>query len=446
MPIWEPQKERVSRDDLRQTQLERLQATLNRVFKNVSFYRRRFKEIDFSPEDDFTEIGDLERLPFISGQDISESYPYEMFAVPLHEVVRVHASSGSSSNPRVVGYTREDLKTWSNLVARILSAGGVVQDDVIQITFGYGLLTGGLGIHYGAERIGASVLPTSVGRTERQIKIMQDFRTTVLVCTPSYALLIADRMDSIGLSAKKLSLKYCICAGEPWTEEMRSEIEGRLFVKATDNYGISEVLGPGIAGECLHQCGMHIQEDHFLAEVIDPKSGTVLGPGMKGELVLTTLTREAFPVIRFRTGDICSITDEPCACGRTFRRISRIYERCDDVVVVKGINIIPDRIGDILQEIRGERPVFQLVLVRQGHRDQLEILVEVTEQLFFDKMREQRTLVDVMSRKIANFIGITPIIKLVERGSLEREGDRVKPFVDRRFEASAHVPSRHSEP
>ncbi len=251
MPIWEPQKERMSRDDLRQTQLERLQATLNRVFKNVSFYRRKFKEIDFRPEDDFTELADIERLPFINGQDISESYPYEMFAVPLHEVVRVHASSGSSSNPRVVGYTRQDLQTWSNLVARILSAGGVVQDDVIQITFGYGLLTGGLGIHYGAERIGASVLPTSVGRTERQIKIMQDFRTTVLVCTPSYALLIADRMDSIGLSAKKLSLKYCICAGEPWTEEMRREIESRLFVKATDNYGISEVLGPGIAGECV---------------------------------------------------------------------------------------------------------------------------------------------------------------------------------------------------
>jgi len=435
MPIWEPEKERMSRDDLRQTQLERLQATLNRVYRNVSFYRRRFKQIDFRPEDDFTDICDIERLPFTTGQDISESYPYEMFAVPLREVVRVHASSGSSTNPRVVGYTRQDLNTWADLVARILSAAGVVQDDVIQITFGYGLLTGGLGIHYGAERIGASVLPTSVGRTERQIKIMQDFRTTVLVCTPSYALVIADRMDSIGLSAKKLSLKYCICAGEPWTEQMRREIEGRLFVKVTDNYGITEALGPGIAGECLHQCGMHIQEDHFLAEVIDPKSGTVLGPGMKGELVLTTLTKEAFPVIRFRTGDICSIADEPCECGRTTRRISRILERCDDVVVVKGINIIPERIGDILQEIRGERPVFQLVLVREGPRDQLEIWVEVTEQLFFDKMREQRTLVDLMSRKIANFIGITPKIKLVEKGSLRRQGERIKPFVDRRFEA-----------
>ncbi|MHC1726393.1 MAG: phenylacetate--CoA ligase family protein [Syntrophobacteraceae bacterium] len=433
MPIWEPEKESVSRKEILQTQLERLQATLNRVYRNVSFYRRRFKEINFRPEDDFTEISDIERLPFTSGQDISDCYPYEMFAVPLREVVRVHSSSGYGTNPGVVGYTRQDLRTWSNLVARILSAGGVVQDDVIQIAFGYGLLTGGLGIHYGAERIGASVLPTSVGRTERQIKIMQDFRTTVLVCTPTYALVIADRMESMGLEPRRLSLKYCICAGEPWTEEMRSEIENRLYVKATDNYGITEVMGPGIAGECLEQCGMHLQEDHFYAEVIDPESGRVLDPGMKGELVLTTLVKEAFPVIRYRTGDLCSIADEPCACGRTMRRISRIYERSDDVVIIKGINIIPDRIGDILEQIKGERPVFQLVAVRHGHHDELEIWVEVTEQLFYDKMREQRALVDFMSRKIANFIGITPKIKLVERGSLCRQGESVKPFVDRRF-------------
>ena len=433
MPIWEAEKECISRDELRQTQLERLQATLNRVYRNVSFYRRRFKEINFRPEDDFTEISDLERLPFTRGQDISDSYPYEMFAVPLREVVRVHSSSGSTVNPRVVGYTRQDLRTWSNLVARILSAGGVVQDDVIQITFGYGLLTGGLGIHYGAERIGASVLPTSVGRTERQIKIMQDFRTTVLVSTPSYALVIADKIEAMGIEAKTLSLKYCICAGESWTPDMRKEIEDRLFIKATDNYGITEVLGPGIAGECLVQNGMHIQEDHFYAEIIDPESGRVLGPGEKGELVITTLTKEAFPVIRYRTGDLCSIIDEPCACGRTMRRLTRIDERCDEVVVIKGINIIPDRIGDILEQIKGERPVFQLVAVRHGHLDQLEIWVEVTEQLFYDKMREQRALLDLMSKRIANFIGITPRVKLVERGSLLRVDDRVKPFVDRRF-------------
>ncbi len=432
MPIWEPENESMSRDQLRQIQLERLQATLNRVYRNVSFYRRRFKEINFRPEDDLAEVGDLERLPFTTSQDISNSYPYEMFAVPLREVVRVHSSSGSTANPRVVGYTRQDLRTWSNLVARVLSAGGVVQDDVIQITFGYGLLTGGLGIHYGAERIGASVLPTSVGHTERQIKIMQDFRTTVLVCTPTYALVVADRIDAMGIDAKKLSLKYCICAGEPWTDEMRTEIEGRLLVDATDNYGISEVIGPGVAGECLERAGMHLQEDHFYAEIIDPQTQRVLGPGEEGELVVTTLTKEAFPVIRYRTGDMCSIIDNPCPCGRTMRRISRILRRCDEVVVIKGINIIPARIGEILEQIKGERPVFQLVAVRHGHEDHLEIRVEVTEQLFYDKMREQRALLDYMSRKIANFIGIRPAIKLVEKGSIEREGGQVKTFVDQR--------------
>jgi len=432
MPIWQPDKECMSRDQLQQVRLERLQSTLNRVYRNVSFYHRRFKDIGFSPEADLTDIKDLERLPFTTSLEVSESYPYEMFAVPLREVVRVHSSSGTMTNPRVVGYTRQDLKTWRNLVARILSAGGVTQDDVIQVTFTYGLLTGGLGIHYGAELVGASVLPTSVGRTERQIKIMQDFRTTVLVSTPSYALVVADCIEEMGLDPKTFSLKYCICAGEPWNEKMRTEIEQRLFVKATDNYGISEVIGPGVAGECLEQAGMHLQEDHFYAEIINPQTGAVLDPGEEGELVLTTLTKEAFPVIRYRTGDLCRLIPEPCTCSRTFWRMSRIKGRCDDVVVIKGINIIPERVGDVLQQVKGRRPVYQLVAIRQGHKDQLEIWVEVTEELFFDKMREQRALVDVMRQKVANFIGITPRIKLVESGSLERENGEVKLFVDRR--------------
>jgi phenylacetate-CoA ligase len=432
MPIWEPEAECISRDELEQLQLERLQSTLNRVYRNVSFYRRRFKELDFRPEDDFTELKDLERLPFTTSLDISNSYPYEMFAVPLREVVRVHSSSGTSTNPRVVGYTRQDLRIWSNLVARILSAGGVTQDDVIQVTFGYGLLTGGLGIHYGAERIGASVLPTSIGRTERQLKIMQDFLTTVLVSTPSYALVIAERMDKMKLDPKRLSLKYGICAGEPWTEEMRREIEERLYVKVTDNYGVSEIIGPGVAGECLEQNGMHLQEDHLYAEIIDPTTGRVLEPGAEGELVISTLTKEAFPMIRYRTGDLSRFITERCPCGRTFRRISRIRGRCDDVVVIKGINIIPERIGDILQEMKGERPIYQLVATREDHQDQLEIWVEVTERFFFDKMREQKALVELMQQKIANFIGITPWIRLVEKGSLEREAGVVKIFVDRR--------------
>ncbi len=433
MPIWEPEKECVSRDELQQIQLERLQATLNRVYRNVSFYRRRFKEVDFHPEDDLAELQDLERLPFTTSEDVSNSYPYEMFAVPLREVVRVHSSSGTQTNPRVVGYTRQDLNNWSTLVARILSAGGVTQDDVIQVTFGYGLLTGGLGIHYGAERIGASVLPTSVGRTERQIKIMQDFRTTVMASTPSYALVIADRMEKMQINPRTLSLKYCICAGEPWAEAMRQEIEERLFVKFTDNYGVSEVMGPGVAGECLEQKGMHLQEDHFHCEIIDPASGKVLPREEEGELVITTLTKEAFPMIRYRTGDLCRILEELCPCGRTFRRMSPIRKRCDNVVVIKGTNIIPERIGDVLEELKGARPIYQIVAVREGHQDQLEIWVEVTEQFFSDRMREQRTLVEVMKEKIANFIGISARVKLVEAGSLERENGSVRLFVDRRL-------------
>jgi phenylacetate-CoA ligase len=432
MPIWEPEKECMPRRELQQLQLERLQASLNRMCKNVSFYHRRFHEMNFNPEDDLTDLKDLERLPFTTSLDVSNSYPYEMFAVPLREVVRVHSSSGTMTNPRVVGYTRQDLKVWSNLVARILSAGGVTQDDVIQVTFAYGLLTGGLGIHYGAERIGASVLPTSVGRTERQIRIIRDFRTTVLVSTPSYALHIADTVQEMGLDAKMLSLKYCICAGEPWTSNVRRQIEESLFVKAIDNYGISEVMGPGVAGECLQQAGMHLQEDHFYAEIIDPATGLVLPPGTEGELVITTLAKEAFPVVRYRTGDLCSILDEPCPCGRSFRRISRIRGRCDNVIIIKGINIIPERVGDILPKIKGERPEYQLVASRRRHQDLLEIRVEVTEELFYDKMREQRSLVDTMRQKVANFIGITPRIKLVEKGSLEREKGVVKLFVDQR--------------
>ncbi|WP_093396192.1 AMP-binding protein [Thermodesulforhabdus norvegica] len=428
----------MDRERLRQLQLERLQATLNRVFKNVSFYRKRFKEIGFVPEDDLTDLEDLKKLPFTTSSDVSDSYPYEMFAVPLREVVRIHTSSGTMVNPRVVGYTKNDLKTWSNLVARILVAAGVTADDVIQVTFGYGLLTGGLGIHYGAELIGASVLPTSTGRTERQIKIMKDFRTTVLVSTPSYALIIADRMEELGVDPKTLSLKYVVCAGEPWTEGMRREIEERLFATATDNYGISEVMGPGVAGECLERTGMHIQEDHFIAEIVDPTTGETLPPGHTGELVLTTITKEAFPVIRYRTGDLCRIIEEPCPCGRTFRKISRIEGRADNVVIIKGINIVPERIGDILERIKGERPPYQLVATREGHEDQLEIRVAITESLFYDKMKEQRTLVDVMRHKVANFIGITPRIKLVELRSLVRdEKGRIRLFIDERADSAA---------
>jgi phenylacetate-CoA ligase len=419
MRIWDPDYESMSRDELAQLQLERLQATLNRVYKNVAFYRKKFDQIGFEPED-LVELNDLGKLPFTCSRDLSDAYPYDLFAVPLREVVRVHSSSGATK-PVVVGYTRQDLKHWSELVARILTAGGVTADDVVQVTLNYGLLTGGLGLHYGAELVGASVLPTSVGRTERQVKIMQDYRTTVLVATPSYALVIADRMEGMGVDAKTLTLKFAMLAGEPWSEEMRQEIEARLYVKATDNYGLSEVMGPGVAGECLYQAGMHLNEDHFIFEVVDPQTGKNLQPGEIGELIITTLTKEAFPLIRFRTGDLCSMQSAPCQCGRTLARMSRVLGRTDQVIIIKGINIVPSRVGDLLEEVLGIKPPYQLVVSREGHLDSLTVQVEVSEDLFFDKMREQRFLIERMREKVAGGIGVTPRIILVEPGSIKRE-------------------------
>jgi phenylacetate-CoA ligase len=430
MKIWDPDYECMSRDELAQLQLERLQATLNRVYKNVAFYRKKFDEIDFEPED-LVELNDLAKLPFTCSRDLSDAYPYDLFAVPLREVVRVHSSSGATK-PVVVGYTRQDLKHWSELVARILTAGGVTADDVVQVTLNYGLLTGGLGLHYGAELVGASVLPTSVGRTERQIKIMQDYRTTALVATPSYALVIADRMERMKVDPKTLTLKFAMLAGEPWSEAMRQEIEASLYVKATDNYGLSEIMGPGVAGECLYQAGMHVNEDHFIFEVVDPKTGKNLESVQVGELIITTITKEAFPLIRFRTGDLCSMQYEACQCGRSLARMSRVFGRTDQVIIIKGINITPSRVGDLLEEVLGSRPPYQLVVDREGHLDSLTVQVEVSEDLFFDKMREQRSLVERMGEKVAGGIGVTPRITLVEPGSIKPEEESSFKVVDHR--------------
>jgi phenylacetate-CoA ligase len=430
MNIWDPDYECMSQDELAQLQLERLQATLNRVYRNVAFYRKKFDELGFEPED-LVELNDVAKLPFTCSRDLSDAYPYDLFAVPLREVVRVHSSSGATK-PVVVGYTRQDLKHWSELVARVLTAGGVTADDVVQITLNYGLLTGGLGLHYGAELIGASVLPTSVGRTERQVKIMQDYRTTALVATPSYALVIADRMQDMRVDAKTLTLKFAMLAGEPWSEEMRQEIEARLYVKATDNYGLSEIMGPGVAGECLHQAGMHLNQDHFFFEVVDPQTGKNLQPGEVGELIITTLTKEAFPLIRFRTGDLCSLRFQPCECGRSLARMSRVMGRTDQVIIVKGMNIIPSRVGDLLEEVLGSKPPYQIVVNREGHLDRLTVQVEVSEELFFDKMREQRALIERMGEKVAGGIGVTPRIILVEPGSITREKETSFKVVDYR--------------
>ncbi|WP_298269389.1 phenylacetate--CoA ligase family protein [Geobacter sp.] len=431
MQIWEPTYECMPREELEQLQLERLQATLNRVYKNVTCYRNKFNEIGLVPED-VRSLSDLQKLPFTTKEDLRLNYPYGMFAVPLREVVRIHSSSGTTGKPTVVGYTRHDIRTWSNLVARFMTAAGVTHDDVVQIAFGYGLFTGAFGLHYGAEAIGASVIPMSAGNTEKQIMIMQDYRTTVLVCTPSYAITIADRMEKMGIDPKSLSLKVGLFGAEPWSEAMRKEIESRLFISATDNYGLSEIIGPGVAGDCEQKCGMHIFEDAFLPEIIDPETGAVLPPGSVGELVLTTLTKEAFPMIRYRTRDITSLDYAPCACGRTMVRMKKTMGRSDDMLIIKGVNVFPSQIEEILFAVEGCEPHYQLVVDRQGAMDVLEVRIEVTENIFFDEMKRQRAFLEMVEKRIDSVLGVGATVKLVEPNSIPRHEGKADRVIDKR--------------
>ncbi|BDD86597.1 phenylacetate--CoA ligase family protein [Desulfofustis limnaeus] len=428
---WEEERECMSREDLEQLQLERLQATLYRVGTHVPFYRNKFFEMKLDYES-FGSLDDLRRLPFTTKQDLRDNYPYGLFAVPLRDVVRIHSSSGTTGMATVVGYTGNDIRTWSNLVARILTAAGVTKDDVIQIAFGYGLFTGGFGLHYGAERIGASVIPISAGNTRRQIQIMQDFKTTALVCTPSYALKMADVMMDMGINPSGLSLKYGLFGAEPWSERMRRQINERLNIIATDNYGLSEVMGPGVAGECLECNGLHVNEDHFLVEILDPKTLEPVAPGETGELVITTLTKEAFPVIRYRTRDLTRFLLEPCPCGRTMRRIQRITGRTDDMLIIKGVNVFPTQIESILFDIEGTQPHYNLVIDRVQNEDRLTVLVEVVESLFFDEMKKQRLVIEQIKKRLASELGVGVEVKLVEERSLERFNGKGNRIFDKR--------------
>ena len=424
---WQPKEECLPRDEMKRLQLARLQETLARVATHVPFYRNKFKEMNLDVE----KVDCLERLrdfPFTMKQDLRDNYPYGLFAVPLREVVRVHSSSGTTGMATVVGYSRRDIGTWSDLVARVLCGAGVTADDVIQIAFGYGLFTGGFGLHYGAERLGASVIPISAGNTKRQIQIMKDFKTTALVCTPSYALKMADVMMDMGLNPNGLSLRYGLFGAEPWSEAMRAEINERLGIRATDNYGLSEVMGPGVAGECQEGNGLHINDDHFLVEVLDPKTLEPVQPGEVGELVITTLTKEAFPVIRYRTRDLTRLMPEPCPCGRTLTRMHRVMGRSDDMLIIKGVNVFPMQIESVLFDIEGTEPHYRLIVDRENNEDRLTVMVEVVESIFFDAMKKQRTLVDTIKKRLASELGIGVDVKLVEERTLERfegKGDRV---------------------
>jgi phenylacetate-CoA ligase len=428
---WDQEQECIRRADLEQLQLERLQATLYRVATHVPFYRKKFKERGIDPEN-FASLADLRQLPFTTKQDLRDNYPYDLFAVPLREVVRIHASSGTTGQATVVGYTENDIKNWSKMVARVLTAAGVSKDDVVQIAFGYGLFTGGFGLHYGAERLGASVIPISSGNTKRQLRIMQDFRTTALVCTPSYALLLADAIEEKGINLAALSLKYGLFGGEPWSEAMRHEIQNKLGIIATDNYGLSEVMGPGVAGECQERQGLHINEDHFLVEIIDPETLEPVAPGEIGELVITTLTKEAFPVIRYRTRDLTRLLPGPCPCGRTMTRMQRVLGRTDDMLIIKGVNVYPSQIEEILFEVEGTKPHYQIVVEREGRLDKATVLVEVVESLFFDQIGKQTELINLIKKRLATELGIGVEIKLVGEKTLERSDGKAKRIIDKR--------------
>jgi phenylacetate-CoA ligase len=431
MKYWDEKRECMSREDLEQLQIERLQAIINRVGLHVPFYRNNFSEQKVDLES-ITSLDDLRRLPFTTKQDLRENYPYGLFAVPLREVVRIHSSSGTTGMATVVGYTKDDINNWSNLVARILTAAGVGAEDVIQIAFGYGLFTGGFGLHYGSEMIGASVIPISSGNTRRQIQIMQDFKTTALVCTPSYALKMADIMMDMGINPNGLSLKFGLFGAEPWSEKMRQEINERLNIIATDNYGLSEVMGPGVAGECTECNGLHVSEDHFLIEILDPATLEPVEPGEIGELVITTLTKEAFPVIRYRTRDLTRLFVEPCPCGRTFKRIQRITGRTDDMLIIKGVNVFPTQIESILFDIEGTQPHYNLIVEREHNEDKVTVLVEVVESIFFDAMKKQRTMVDLIKKRLAAELGVGVNVKLVEERRLERFNGKGNRVIDKR--------------
>ncbi|MDD2851334.1 MAG: phenylacetate--CoA ligase [Desulfuromonadaceae bacterium] len=429
--IWDIQHECMSREELEQLQLERLQATLNRVYKNVPCYRTKFNERGIVPED-VSSLSDLSKLPFTTKEDLRLNYPYGMFAVPLREVVRIHSSSGTTGKPTVVGYTKNDLKMWSNLVARFMTAAGVTHDDVVQIAFGYGMFTGAFGLHYGSETIGAAVIPMSGGNSDKQIMIMQDYRSTALVCTPSYAITLADLIEKQGIDPLTLSLKVGLFGGEPWSEAMRSEIEARLNISATDNYGLSEVIGPGVAGECSIKEGMHIAEDAFIAEIIDPETCEVLPPGSVGELVLTTISKEAFPMIRYRTRDITTLDYASCKCGRTFARMKKTMGRTDDMLIIKGVNVFPSQIEEVLVAIEGCEPHYQLVVDRKGALDVLEVCIEVRENIFFDEMKKQRAFLDMVGKRIDSVLGVGVTVKLVEPNSIPRHEGKAQRVIDKR--------------
>ncbi len=430
--MFNPKAEAMPVKDLRKLQGERLQDLVKRAYNNVPFYKAKLDAKGVKPGD-IRGIGDIAKLPFTMKAEFREQYPFGMFAVPPREIVRIHASSGTTGKPTVVGYTRNDIDNWAECAARSLGCGGATAEDTVQVAYGYGLFTGGLGMHYGAEKLGAAALPMSSGNTEKQIMLMKDFKVTVLCCTPSYALQIAEVAKQMGEDLRQLPLKSGHFGAEPWTEAMRRHIEEAFPLKALDIYGLSEVAGPGVANECLEQHGLHVFEDHFYPEIINPETGEPLPDGQKGELVFTCLTKEGVPLIRYRTRDITMILDEgPCPCGRTSRKIARLMGRTDDMLIIRGINVFPSQVEDVLVRIEGVHPQYLIVVDRQGNLDTMEIQVEVTEGLFSDEVRKLEALRDKIHHQIRTMLNVSAKITLVEPKTIERTLGKAKRVLDKR--------------
>jgi len=417
--------------ELRKLQLQRLQAVVTRAWQHVKLFRSRMDERGLSPED-VRSLDDIQKLPFTKKVDLRDTYPFGLIASPMEDVVRLHVSSGTTGKPIVVAYTKQDLDVWTSVAMRCLAGCGLHRGDIIQIAYGYGLFTGGLGAHYGAEALGATVVPASAGKADRQIMLMKDFGVTAMCCTPSYFLHLIECAESMGLDMKDLPIRAGIFGAEPWTDSMRKHIEKKSGIEAFDIYGLSEIIGPGVGCECRQHDGLHIFEDHFYPEVIDPETGETQPDGSEGELVLTTLNKQAMPMIRYRTRDITRILPGVCACGRTLRRIDRIGRRSDDMIIVRGINIFPSQVETALLAVEGTLPHYQIVLTREHGLDKMEVRVEVTAQMFTDKIGALQSLHDKLQGALDRVLGIRVRISLVEANTIERSEGKAKRVIDRR--------------
>jgi len=430
--MYQPHYEAMPRKELEALQLERLRTVLKRVYDNVDFYRTSFDAAGVTP--DVASLDDLTGFPFTLKDDMRAAYPFNLFAAPMRDIVRVHSSSGTTGQITVVGYTKNDIDMWADLMARTIAAAGGTEDDIVQVTYGYGLFTGGLGVHYGSERLGCVTVPISGGNTKRQVQVLKDFGTTILACTPSYAVLIGETAKEMGVDLRQTSLRAGIFGAEPWSENMRLQIEELLGVKAIDIYGLSEVLGPGVAAECSEQHGLHVNEDHFLIEIVDQETLQPVPDGEYGEVVFTTLTKEGIPVIRYRTRDISRVIPGPCACGRTMRRMERVTGRSDDMIIVRGVNVFPSQIEQVLTGVPGVAPHYQVILGKKGSMDTVEVHVEVAPDTDFDEIRELEALQRRVRAEIESALAVSIAVKLVEPKSIARSEGKAQRVVDRRSE------------